>query len=102
MEVQKECLSNRPLVVGLVGALPQGVNNLIWGFVGFQSKVAKEIEEKWEYFFEREKRWVKLVGTRLSFLPPKCSRYDFSLYLQSIPKAHMHRRLCLAFQQLKT
>ena len=36
------------MVVGLVGAIPHGLNNLIWGFVGFQSKVAKEIEEIYE------------------------------------------------------
>ena len=43
------------MVVGLVGKLPDGVNNLIWGFVGFQSKVAKEIKEE-------KNKWARTWG----------------------------------------
>ena len=54
MEVQKNMCSNRPVVVGLAGVLPEGVNNLIWGFVGFQSKAAKAIEEVRGEFLKNE------------------------------------------------
>ena len=45
---EKLVLFKSPVVVGLGGALPKGVNNLIWGFVGFQSKTAKAIEHERE------------------------------------------------------
>jgi hypothetical protein len=41
------CLKVLWLLVWLV-LLPNGINNLIWGFVGFQSKTAKAIEEQVE------------------------------------------------------
>ena len=54
MEVQTISLSKSPLVVGLVGAVPNAVNNLIWGFVGYQSKVAKELKFIWTWW-EKER-----------------------------------------------
>ena len=41
-------LPQRPLSVGLAGALPDGINNLISKFVGYQSKPAKELNETFE------------------------------------------------------
>ena len=62
-----------PLVVGLAGKIPDGVNNLIATFVGFQSKPAKEINKKvthlrrgwshWEdeYVLREAVRWLKAM-----------------------------------------
>jgi hypothetical protein len=59
MEIQKNMCSNRPVVVGLAGVLPEGVNNLIWGFVGFQSKATKELKEHFEKHRDYGERWLR-------------------------------------------
>ena len=39
-----------PLIVGLAGVLPDGINNLISKFVGYQSKIAESIKKTMSYF----------------------------------------------------
>ena len=39
-----------PLIVGLVGKVPDNINNLISKFVGYQSKIAESIKKTMSYF----------------------------------------------------
>jgi hypothetical protein len=52
-------LSQVPLVVGLVGKLPDGINNLISKFVGLQSKAVKELKEHFEKHRDYGERWLR-------------------------------------------
>ena len=50
-----------PLIVGLVGKVPDHINNLISKFVGFQSKVAKRINEaviRYKHAFRHMPEWI--------------------------------------------
>ena len=49
---EKIALFKSPVVVGLAGVLPEGVNTLIWWFVGFQSKAGRLIKQCFEEYFK--------------------------------------------------
>jgi len=76
---EKNVLFKSSVVVGLVGALPNGVNTLIWGFVGFQSKVAKELKEA-------KKKWTSSWGD------DENSSLTFTFWLKSHAK---HKLECI-------
>jgi hypothetical protein len=56
---EKIVLFKSPVVVGLAGVLPEGVNTLIWRFVGFQSKATKELKEHFEKHRDYGERWLR-------------------------------------------
>ena len=43
---ESSSMNNYPVVVALLGVVPDEVNALVWKFVGFRSRVAKEIHER--------------------------------------------------------
>ena len=47
-------LPEAPLVVGLLGIVPNSINNLISKFVGYQSKVARDLKETIESIKQKE------------------------------------------------
>ena len=91
-----------PRIVGLIGKLPNGVNNLISGFIGFQSKVAKEIEEMYKKLLMHDKMTrIKLGPSYIFYNSPLYSRDNFVDYLKSKPKSRFDYFLLKAFDKLK-
>ena len=80
---EKIVLFKSPVVVGLAGALPEGVNNLIWGFVGFQSRAGELIKQRFRQHMEgimsREERFAEVV---LWEVRCRITRHIFNLFLR--------------------
>ena len=64
-------MPQNPLVVGLIGKLPDGVNNLIWGFVGVKPHpVARALVEKvWQWSGRYSKVAERREFNSRSYLP---------------------------------
>ena len=79
-----------PLVVGLVGKVPDHINNLISKFVGFEKRVFKELLP-WELRFFRSEDMVKNIMRRKFLRVYRwCSlEYDRLLRIKSIPNRRL-------------